>query len=249
MISDPKSIELLSQFVTPERLQRMNSVLAQRNRYLTVVLEDIYQSHNASAVLRSCDAFGVQDVHIIEKRNEYRINPEIALGSAQWLSLHKHVREAADTRRVLSDLKQQGYRIVATSPHPQGHMLHELPLATGPMALVFGTELTGLSDDAMALADEFVAIPMYGFVESFNISVSVAICLSYLCQAIRTTGLSWQLKPAETEALLSDWLKTSVKHSSAILERITTEGINPPSHPSTDTGSALSLAPDKEAIS
>lgn len=223
MISDQQSTELLSQFVTPERLNRMQSVLAQRTRYISVVLEDIYQSHNASAVLRSCDAFGVQDVHIIEKRNEYRINPEIALGSAQWLSLHKHVREDANTQTVLGNLKKQGYRIVATSPHSQGCLLHELPLEKGPIALVFGTELTGLSAEAMAIADEFVAIPMYGFVESFNISVSVAICLSHFCQAIRTAGVDWKLKTTESDMLLADWLKTSVKHSDEILSRYTSE--------------------------
>ena len=220
MPTDVELIGHLSRFVTAERLARMQSVLSQRTRYLTVVLEDIYQSHNASAVLRSCDAFGVQDVHIIEKRNEYRVNPDIALGSAQWLSLHKHVREAADTQAVLSELKLRGYRIVATSPHSQGHILHDLPLDRGPLALVFGTELTGLSQEAMAMADDFVAIPMYGFVESFNISVSVAICLSYICQAIRTAHLPWQLNQAQANAILADWLRGSIKHADEILARL-----------------------------
>lgn len=224
MFSDQETIDLLSPFVTPERLERMRAVLAGRTRRVAVVLEDIYQSHNASAVLRSCDAFGVQDVHIIEKRNEYKINPDIALGSAQWLSLHKHVRDQADSARVLAGLKERGYRIVATSPHSRGCLLPELSVEAGPMALVFGTELTGLSEAALAAADEFVAIPMYGFVESFNISVSVAICLSQVCMALRASAVDWRLPEDESRAILAQWLKVSVKQAERILAHAAAAG-------------------------
>jgi tRNA (guanosine-2'-O-)-methyltransferase len=215
---DPQLLEYLSGFVTPERLQRMRQVLAWRSRYLTVVLEDIYQPHNASAVLRTCDAFGIQDVHIIEKRNEYRVNPDVALGSAQWLSLHHYRRERADSRAVVRGLKERGYRVVATAPHASGCSIHDYPLQAGPTALVFGTELTGISSEIMQEADAFVTIPMYGFVESFNISVSVAICLSELSTRMRTEPLSWQLGDREKDQLLWVWLQNSVKHSDRILE-------------------------------
>jgi tRNA (guanosine-2'-O-)-methyltransferase len=214
---DPELLGYLCRFVTPERLARMQAVLDQRSRYLTVVLEDIYQSHNASAVLRTCDAFGIQDVHIIEQKNEYRINPDIALGSAQWLSLHRYRGERADSRDVVKGLRAKGYRIVATAPHAKGHDLFNYPLGNGPVALVFGTELTGISEDIMETADEFLTIPMFGFVESFNISVSVAICLSRLATHMRDLGLAWRLGTAERSALLFEWLKTSIRQSDRII--------------------------------
>jgi tRNA (guanosine-2'-O-)-methyltransferase len=214
---DPELLSYLCRFVTTERLARMQSVLEQRSRYLTVVLEDIFQPHNASAVLRTCDAFGIQDVHIIEKKNEYRINPDIALGSAQWLSLHRYRGERSDSREVVRGLKEKGYRIVATAPHADGHDLFSYPLEKGPVALVFGTELTGISDDIMDCADDFLTIPMYGFVESFNISVSVAICLSRLATHMRDLGLAWRLGDMERTALLFDWLKNSIRQSDRII--------------------------------
>jgi tRNA (guanosine-2'-O-)-methyltransferase len=217
MEHNPELIAYLSGFVTPERLARMQAVLANRSRYLTVVLEDIYQSHNASAVLRTCDAFGIQDVHIIEKRNEYKVNPDIALGSAQWLSLKKYRNERADSVEVVKNLKNQGYRVVATAPHAQGGGLFDFNLENGPVALVFGTEQTGISTEIMETADEFLTIPMYGFVESFNISVSVAICLAHLSQEMRQKNLNWQLSDQEIQDLLFSWLKSSVKQSDKII--------------------------------
>jgi tRNA (guanosine-2'-O-)-methyltransferase len=214
----PELLEYLAGFVTPARLERMRQVLAWRSRYLTVVLEDIYQPHNASAVLRTCDAFGIQDVHIIEKRNEYRVNPDVALGSAQWLTLHHYRKERSDSLSVIQGLKAQGYKVIATAPHATGCSLYDYPLAEGRTALLFGTELTGISPEAMAAADGYVAIPMYGFVESFNISVSVAICLSELSTRMRQEQLPWRLDQTEQDLILWKWLQGSVKHSEKILE-------------------------------
>lgn len=218
MQTDNELVRYLSGFVTPARLARMDQVRSERTRYLSVVLEDIYQPHNASAVLRTCDALGVQDVHIVERRNAYRVNPDIALGSAQWLSLHRHRGEAADAAAVAARLKAAGYRIVATAPHEKGHDLYSLPLESGPIALVFGTELTGISPELMACADEFVTIPMFGFVESYNISVSAAICMSEITRRLRASTLSWRLSAAEQDELLLSWLTSSIKHSDRIIE-------------------------------
>jgi tRNA (guanosine-2'-O-)-methyltransferase len=172
---DPGLADYLSRFVTPDRLERFGEVLAERTRYITVAVEDIYQPHNASAVLRTCDAFGIQDVHIIENRNIYRLNPSVELGTAQWLTLHRHRGPENNTEAAINHLRSTGYRIVATSPHARQQELEALDLNAGPVAVLFGTEKEGLSETALSLADEYVAIPMYGFVESFNISVSAAL--------------------------------------------------------------------------
>lgn len=211
-----KLIRHLEQFITGRRLQLINRVLSQRTRYITVVLEDIYQSHNASAVLRSCDCFGIQDVHIIENRNTYEVNPEIALGSDKWLTLFQYTRDHNNSRDALADLKKKGYRIVTTSPHASGCTPEEFDLHKGKTALVFGTELEGLSADAAAMADETLTIPMVGFTESLNISVTVAILLHQLTERLRKSGLPWQLSATESLQVKLQWLKNSIRGSGMI---------------------------------
>ena len=206
----------LSQFVTEDRLRTMRAVLSDRTRFITVVLEDIYQPHNASAVLRTCDCFGVQDVHIIENRNSYRVNPDVELGTAQWLSLQRYSQHADNTAATLKSLQSSGYRVVATTPHGDTVSLDDFDVTAQPSALVFGTELDGLSDDALCHADVRLRVPMYGFAESFNISVSAAIILNRLCSDLRRSNLSWQLSSQEQQQVLLTWLRRSIKKSDAL---------------------------------
>lgn len=197
-------LEFLYKYKTDNKVEAFEKVINYRTRHLTVVLEDIYQSHNASAVVRTCDIYGVQDLHIIENVNKYTINPKVVMGSAKWVDMHRHNKRGGNTVETLQELKKQGYRIVATSPHSQGYSIHDLPLDQ-KIALCFGTELTGLSDEALALADDYVTIPMYGFTESFNISVSAAICLSHLTKRLHDSEVEWQLNEEQKLDLLIDW--------------------------------------------
>lgn len=213
-----RAIAALTKFVTPARLERMNRVLSYRTRWLTVALEEIYQPHNASAVLRSCDAFGIQDVHIMQNKNEFVPNKEIALGSSKWLTLHNRAGESAP--QVYDSLRAKGYKIVATALKDDATTLHNLNVAEQPTALVFGSELNGLTKEAIASADEVMYIPMYGFVESFNISVSVAIALSYLVDAVRSSGAAWRLKETEAQDVLLAWLREDVHRADEIEHKI-----------------------------
>ncbi|MFO7999037.1 MAG: RNA methyltransferase, partial [Bacteroidales bacterium] len=151
-------LDHLSGFLTERRLERMKQVLDQRTRFLTVVLEDIYQSHNASAVLRSCECFGIQDVHIIENRNAFEVNPEVVMGASKWLDLHRYQNQDTNTADCLKELKSSGYRLVAATPHKNDCLLEDLPLEE-KTALIFGTEMEGLSETALQMADGFVTIP------------------------------------------------------------------------------------------
>lgn len=187
-------INYLSEYITPERKELFEKVLSSRTRYLTVVLEDIYQSQNASAVLRSCDCFGIQDVHIIENRNQFKVNPDVTLGSTKWLNLHHYREKEQNTLDCINHLRNQGYRIVATSPHANDTNLEDFDLGKGKAALIFGTELTGISAVVENNADEFLKIPMFGFTESFNISVSAAITLHHLNLRLRQSDIDYLLK-------------------------------------------------------
>ncbi|SMO39368.1 TrmH family RNA methyltransferase [Gracilimonas mengyeensis] len=205
-------IEYLKDFITEARWEKMNEVLAQRTRHLTVVVEDIYQSHNASAVLRSCDGFGIQDAHIIENQNTFDASSQVTIGADQWLSLHRYNAEGTDnTEACIQNLKESGYQVIATTPHEDDYNLNDLPIQQ-KTALVFGTELDGISERAKELADGFVKIPMFGFSESFNISVSAAVCLYNLTRRMRKSdAIDWHLSEEEKDELRLEWLKQSIK--------------------------------------
>lgn len=209
-------ITYLEEFITPERKQLFDRVIQNRTRYITVVLEDIFQPHNASAVLRSCDCFGIQDVHIIENRNKYQVNPDVTLGSDKWLSLIKYNKQGNNSTRVIKELRKKGYRIVATTPHNNDTELNNFDVSMGKIALFFGTELQGLSEDVLQNADEFLKIPMYGFTESYNISVSAAIILYTLTEKMKASVINWQLTKEEMRTVRKKWLERSVRNSNLI---------------------------------
>lgn len=209
-------IEHMSGCVTEKRLALFKQVLAERTRYITVLLEDIYQSQNASAVLRTCDCTGIQDVHIVEERNEYEINRDVALGADRWLSLNYHSEGEDNIYNAIKTLKKEGYRIVATSPHKDGSTPENFDLQKGKAALLFGTELNGLTNRALELADEYIQIPMAGFTESYNISVSAAITLYTLRKRLESSSLQWKIGEVEQSELLLNWLRTTIKMSDQI---------------------------------
>ncbi len=208
----------LEQFVTENRKRTFEKILNVRTRYITVVLEDIYQPHNASAVLRTCECFGIQDVHIIENKNEYTVNPDVVVGSHKWLSLYKYNTRENNSVPAIQNLKSRGYRIVSTVPRAKSTSLEHFNLTRGKTALLFGTELQGLSDEIMDASDEFLHIPMTGFTQSFNISVSVAIILYELTKKLRNTDIPWQLSYSEKQILKTEWLKNTIKNADQLIQ-------------------------------
>jgi tRNA (guanosine-2'-O-)-methyltransferase len=213
-----KIINYFGSLVTEQRIAQFNKVIENRTRHITVALEDIYQPHNASAVLRTADCFGIQDVHVIENKNKYDVNPDVALGSYKWINLIRYNELENNTISSIKKLKNRGYRIVATTPHTKGVNLEDFDLSKEKIALFFGTELLGLSNLMLENADEFLKIPMYGFTESFNISVSASIILHHLANKLHNSNINWHLNEQEKDIILLKWLLTSVKRSDVILK-------------------------------
>ena len=210
-------IDFLATFITEHKKDLMDSVLAKRTKYLTVALEDIYQPHNASAVVRSADCFGIHDVHIIEGRNHYDVNPQVLRGSEKWVNIITHRGVENNTISCFKSLKKQGYKLVGTSPHASECMINDYVIDQ-PTALIFGTEETGLSEYAMENVDSFVRIPMYGFTESFNLSVSAAICMYQLTTKLYASDLPWQLSNTEIEEIKLQWYKKVVRRSESLIK-------------------------------
>lgn len=216
-MNQTKLIQYLSNHVTEQRLAQFNKVLSHRTRYITVALEDIYQSQNASAVLRTMDCFGVQDVHVIENYNQYQINPDVTLGSSKWITINRYNQKEHNTETAIKRLKEKNYRIVATTPHINQTKLENFDIYKGKVAIVLGAEKRGISEAVMNNADEFLKIPMYGFTESYNISVSAAISLYHISTQLKNSNIHWQLTKEEKDELLLEWLKKSIKKSDLIV--------------------------------
>lgn len=216
----------LAEFVSADRLHRLEHVLAHRTRWITVALEEVYQTHNASAILRTCDCFGVQDVHIVDERNDYRIHHHIALGAAQWLDLYRH--EGPNSVQAIAgccaSLKSQGYRLMATTPDESATDIADVDIRRGPIALLFGTELEGLTPQAMAHVDEAIRIPMVGFTQSLNVSVSAALILQQLTARLRShTDIDTSLDETQRTQIRLRWLRRSMHHGEALIRRFLAE--------------------------
>ncbi len=210
---DEKLVTYLETYLTENRKTRFQEVLSQRTKHFTVATEDVYQLHNTSAVMRSCDVFGIQELHVIEEVNVKRIDREIAMGAQKWVDLHRH-HSAKD---CINSLKQQGYQIVATTPHINDCELQDFD-ATKKSCFFFGRETQGLSDEVLNNADCFLKIPMVGFTESLNISVSAAIILQHVTTKLKQSDVVWQLSESEMLEKRYDWCTKTIKSFNQILE-------------------------------
>lgn len=208
-------LNYLYNFLSENKMNLFEKVIADRTKHVTVALENIFQPQNASAVLRTSDVFGIQDVHVIENDNEYNVNPRVVHGASKWINLHKYNEKDNNTLDCINKLKADGYKVYGTTPHTDDCLIQDIPL-DNKVALMFGTELTGLSDIAMANVDGFVKIPMYGFTESLNISVSASICLYELKKRLKNSDINWQLPEDDKLDQLIVWAKKVIKDGTLI---------------------------------
>ena len=208
---DQKLLAYLEGYLTEKRKALFKKVLEDRTRHFTVVLEDIFQPHNASAVVRTCDIFGIQDVHAIENKYNNKISRHVAKGSQKWLSYNRYRDDGDNTTSCLASLKEKGYQIIATTPHNDSCVLQDFDI-TKKSAFVFGVEAEGVSETVLKNADGFLKIPMVGFTESLNISVAAAIILQEVTSKLRNSEVDWKLSDEEKQMLYFNWVKTTIKN-------------------------------------
>lgn len=208
-------IKVLEEFMTPERCDILRKTLSMRTNYMTVMAENMFHGQNAAALVRHCEAFGVQQMHTAEEYCKFEPSQSVVRGTDQWVDVHRHLT----TTEALQQLKQEGYRIVATTPHLEDCTPESFDVTTGRFALILGTEHAGISEEVKQEADEFLKIPMCGMVESLNVSASAAILIYTLSQRIRQQVDGWQLSEDEMQRTLYDWMYKSVKDAPQILNR------------------------------
>lgn len=212
--NDLQYLEYLEGFITENRRDSFLRILQQRTKHFTIAIEDVYQLHNTSAVLRTCEVFGIQELHIVEEKWGKKIDKEIALGAQKWVDTHRY----NTTQMCIDNLKSQGYKIIATTPHTDSCYLDDFDISERS-AIFFGTERHGLTQEVLSQADGFLKIPMYGFTESLNISSSAAIIIQSLSTRLRKSGISWQLSEEELLEKRIDWARKSIKEIDFITKK------------------------------
>jgi tRNA (guanosine-2'-O-)-methyltransferase len=215
-MADLMLLSHLETFLTDNRLRKFNKVLSRRTKHFTVATEDVYQLHNTSAVIRSCDVFGIQEINIVEERNTKKIDREIAMGAQKWVDINRF--NSVDD--CIRDLKQKGYQIIATTPHFGDCTLQDFNV-TKKSCFFFGRETEGLSDAVINQADGFLKIPMSGFTESLNISVSAAIVLQHVTEKLKQSQVDWQLSEEEKNDIKIRWIRHTIKSFDDIVKRFT----------------------------
>lgn len=212
-------VEYLESYLTPHRKTLFDQVTSDRTRHITIVAEDTYQDHNASALIRNCDCFGIQDLHIVEQINKYRLSKGMTQGSDKWVNLHYYSEFEDNTQTCIDRLKKQGYSIVATTPHEKDCLIDDYDISK-KSAFFFGMEKSGLSQKVLDQADAFVKIPMYGFSESFNVSVSAALILKSLTDRLRKSeDIEWRLSEDELIDLKIDWCIKTIQNGDRIANK------------------------------
>lgn len=212
----------LENFITEARKNRFSEILSNRTNHFTVAIEDVFQMHNTSAVVRSCEVFGVQQAHLIEERYGKRLDAKIAMGAQKWVDTFRY----ESTQSCIDSLREKGYQIVATTPHTEANFLSDFDISK-KSAFFFGTEKDGLSRLVLDQADTYLKIPMVGFTESLNISVCVAIILQQLTEKLRKSAISWQLSEEEKTAIRIEWTKKSIRSVDDVLKRFYETHTNP----------------------
>ena len=212
--SQVEYLAYLEEFITENRKNKFLKVLEKRTNHFTVAVEDVFQLHNTSAVMRSCEVFGIQNLHVIEEKFGKSIDKEIAMGAQKWVDVNRYDSNSS----CVKTLKEKGYQIIATTPHENDCLLDDFDI-TKPSAIFFGTERDGLSEEVMNEADGFMKIPMAGFTESLNISVSAAIIIQNIMSRLHKSDLDWHLSEEEMITLRLAWTKNSIKDIKRIEKR------------------------------
>ena len=205
----------LEPLLTPERIARIDQVIDARLGSIVAAVEDTYDPHNAAATLRTCEALGLQELYVIEPGLRFSAAKGVTRGAHRWLDLHRF----SDAAAAIGDLEARGFRVYATLPDPNAISIEDVDVSS-PVAVVFGNEHDGVSPAVIAACHGAVTVPMFGFTESYNLSVTVGLCMSRLAARRRAhLGAPGDLDPVRRARLRARWFALRIRGVVGILER------------------------------
>lgn len=214
MKNPEETFHYIKQFLTEERLQKIEHFSAESSDFVLPVMEDIFQFRNAAAIVRSVEACGFHKIVAMESENVFNPNLRVTKGAENWVEVEKLPHHLDSLQKI----KNRGYKILAVSPEKNATMLPDYDLKE-PVALVFGTEKEGVTEEILNFADETLAIPMYGFTKSFNVSVAAAICMYELKQKLIKSNIDYKLSGEKLWEIKIRWAKNSIPSGDMILEK------------------------------
>ncbi|WP_234109022.1 MULTISPECIES: TrmH family RNA methyltransferase [Chryseobacterium] len=220
-MKDHETFQYLKQFLTSERIQKIEHFAQESSDFVLPVMEDVYQYRNAAAIVRSVEACGFHKIVAMENQNVFHPNLRVTKGAETWVEVEK-LPHHLDS---LKEIRNRGYKIVAVSPEKNARLLPEYEI-TEPLALVFGTELEGVSEEILDFANETLAIPMYGFTKSFNVSVAAAICFYELKQKLLRSNIDYKLSEEKLLKMKIRWAVNSIRSGEEILKKYLLESNN-----------------------
>ena len=213
-------LAFLDGFLTDSRRERLNEVLDNRTSHFCVAMEDLFYERNSGAIIRTADGYGIQHIHVIEPKDSFKakVTNIISKGAEKWVTKTQYGNLHTGTQDCIDSLGSKGYQIVATSPHVNGHTIHDFDIMK-KSAFFLGAEKAGISDEIMEQADDFISMPIYGFTESFNVSVANGILLHELINRLRKSDVKWQISDEERNELMLDWTLKSIVSSHFLAEK------------------------------
>ncbi len=214
----------MNTFMRDERRDKLNNVLDNRTTHFCVAMEDLFYERNSGAIIRTADGYGIQNIHVIEPRDSFKskVTNIISKGAEKWVTKTQHDDIKNGAKMCIDELRSQGYQIVATTPHKDGHTIHDFDISK-KSAFFLGAEKTGISDIVMEEADDYIAMPIYGFTESYNVSVANGILLHELINRLRNSDIHWHLSEEERSDLFLDWTMKSINSSDMIADKFMEE--------------------------
>ena len=219
-LSTDQKAELLAHvdtFLTDDRRIRLNSVLDNRTTHFCIAMEDLFYERNSGAIIRTADGYGIQNINVIEPSGSFKskVTNIISKGAEKWVTQKQFGDLQTGAKDCINQLRKEGYQIVATTPHASGHTIHDFDI-TKKSAFFLGAEKTGISEVVMEEADDYIAMPIFGFTESFNVSVANGILLHELINRLRKSDVDWHLNQEERNDLMLDWTLKSIVSSHLI---------------------------------
>jgi len=213
-MNNEQQYNYLLNFLTDDKIEKFSTLIHLKTEYILPVFEDIYQFRNAAAIVRSLEGLGVNKMVALEGKNFFKPEESVSRGAEKWLKIERKPH----TLESLLEIKSKGYSIVSVSPEKDALDIENVSI-NKPIALIFGTEWEGVSQEVLDISDACVKIPMYGFTQSYNVSVATAISVYSLMNRIRNSEIKWQLSEEYKLEMQLYWAKNSIQSSKLILDK------------------------------